>query len=329
MLQYSYRSGAPATSRKRTPADQSWSDYSAIVDRPRLQWPNGARVALWVCPNILHYEFVPPPDAWVNAWGRSPAPDVMMYARQDYAHRVGFWRMLKLLDKHHVKCTAVVNADALRHNPEVCAATVERGWAYLAHGINNTRFIYGHTAAAERRYWREMLDTVQELTGVRMKGAGGPGPQAATEHTPDLLAEAGFVYHADWFHDDQPAPLNVRRGQLISLPYAVDTNDAPFLGSAFEAEDFADAVMRQFDQLMDDGAHSGRVMCLSLHPALFGQPQRIRHLERILDHLLSHPLVWQASGDEIAEHYVAHHLDAMRGHLAETANVAALTKERP
>src|SRR5690606_35635077 len=29
--------------------------YSPVVERPKLSWPTGARVAVWVCPNIEHY----------------------------------------------------------------------------------------------------------------------------------------------------------------------------------------------------------------------------------------------------------------------------------
>ena len=29
--------------------------YQAIVDRPPMRWPNGARVAVWVIPNIEHF----------------------------------------------------------------------------------------------------------------------------------------------------------------------------------------------------------------------------------------------------------------------------------
>ena len=29
--------------------------YQAIVDRPRVKWPNDARVAVWVIPNIEHF----------------------------------------------------------------------------------------------------------------------------------------------------------------------------------------------------------------------------------------------------------------------------------
>ena len=30
-------------------------DYSPIVDRPVIKWPNNARVAFWVAPNVEHY----------------------------------------------------------------------------------------------------------------------------------------------------------------------------------------------------------------------------------------------------------------------------------
>jgi allantoinase len=31
-------------------------DYLPIIDRPIIKWPNNARVAFWVAPNIEHYE---------------------------------------------------------------------------------------------------------------------------------------------------------------------------------------------------------------------------------------------------------------------------------
>ena len=34
-------------------------DYSPIIDRPKITWPNNARVAFWVAPNVEHYEYLP------------------------------------------------------------------------------------------------------------------------------------------------------------------------------------------------------------------------------------------------------------------------------
>ena len=42
-------------SRPMIPSERA--EYSAIVDRKPLRWPNGARVAVWVIPNIEHFLF--------------------------------------------------------------------------------------------------------------------------------------------------------------------------------------------------------------------------------------------------------------------------------
>jgi peptidoglycan/xylan/chitin deacetylase (PgdA/CDA1 family) len=319
MLQYGYRSNAPILRSARAPDGVDLVEYSPIIDRPKIRWPGEARLALWICPNILYYEYVAQPNQWLEMWTRMPQPDVLAYGRQDYGNRVGFWRMLEVLDRRRIRCTAVVNAEALRRFPEIRDAAVERDWRYLGHGINNSRFTYGFDYDAERTYYAEMRDTIEALTGVRMSGTGGPGPQASTEATPDVLAELGFLYHSDWFHDDQPFPLRVRSGRLISLPYSIELNDAPFLGTAFEGEHFLDAVRRQFDRLYAEGEESGRVMCISIHPALIGQPQRVRFLDEALEYIGSFPGVWQATGDEIAAHYVANCYDEMAAHLASAA----------
>lgn len=313
MLQYSYRPNFPPTRRSRTTTDQAWVDYDPIVDRPPLRWPNDANLAVLVCPAILDYEFVPPEDPWLNPWARTPAPDVLGFSRQEFGNRVGFWRVLKLLDRFAIRPSAVVNVDALVRYPDIVAAIKERMWDVLGHGMSNTRFIYDYDEAAERAYYRIMLDRVETLTGVRMKGMGGSGPQAGTENTCDLLAEAGFLYQGDWYMDDQPFPLRVRSGRLIAMPYPADMmNDVTALAWA-EADAYCDAVKAQFDRLYREGETSGRVLTLALHPALIGQPQRIGQLERILDYITSFPKIWQATGAEIAEHYMAnYHDDALR-----------------
>jgi allantoinase len=309
MLQYNYRPNFPPTRQTRKGADQSWVDYDPIVDRPPLRWPDNAQLAVMICPAILDYEFVPPENAWLNPWARTPPPDVLGYSRQEFGNRVGFWRVLRLFDKYNVRPTAVVNVDALERYPNIVAAITERRWDILGHGVSNTRFIYDYDEVAERAYYRDMLEKVEGLTGIRMKGMGGSGPQAGTQSTPDLLAEAGFLYQGDWYMDDQPFPLRVRAGKLIAMPYPADMmNDVTALASS-EADEYADNVRRQFDRLYQEGAKSGRVLTLAIHPALIGQPQRIGYLEQILAHITSQPGVWHATGAEIADYYMANYYD--------------------
>ena len=68
-------------------------DYAPINDRPIIKWPNNARVAFWVSPNVEFYEY-PPPSTYRNPW--PPHPDVLHYSYRDYGNRVGFWRMLEV-----------------------------------------------------------------------------------------------------------------------------------------------------------------------------------------------------------------------------------------
>ena len=153
-----------------------------------------------------------------------------------------------------------------------------------------------------------MLRIIRDLTGIEMKGMGGPGPQAATENTPDLLAETGFLYYADLFHDDQPFPIRVKSGKLISMPYSVEVNDVPILSTAYEADAYLEIVRRQFDRLYAEG---GRVMCITVHPAVIGQAQRAKYVDLALQYVKSFPDVWFATGAQIAEHYMANCYDAV------------------
>lgn len=318
MLQYSYRPNFPPTQRTRTGADQSWIDYLPITQRPPLVWPNGARTAVMICPNVLYYELMPPGDPWINPWARM-TPDVMMHGRQEFGARVGFWRLAEILDRYSVPCTAVLNIEALRKYPNIRDAIVARKWDILGHGMSNTRFICGMSLDEERAYYLEMRRIVREETGIEMAGMGGPGPQAATENTPDLLAETGFLYYADLFHDDQPFPVNVRSGRLISMPYSVEVNDVPVFSTANEGEDFVNIVRRQFDRLHAEG---GSVMCMAVHPAVAGQAQRAKYVDEALRYLTSQSDVWFATGRQIAEHYLANCYDAVAARIAQAKAAA-------
>ena len=57
-------------------------------------------------------------------------------------------------------------------------------------------------------------------------------------------------------------------------------------------------------------------MCIAIHPFMIGRPHRIGYLDEILDYILSHDSVWQATTDEIAEYYMEHYHDKAVKHAA-------------
>jgi allantoinase len=298
-----------------TVSDPGYYDYSPIVDRPRLTWPGDARVAVWVAPNIEFYEWLPPRNPIKAAWPRGQ-PDVLGYSLRDYGNRVGIWRVLEVLDRHRVRESVALNVALCDHHPEIIDACRARGWEFFSHGIYNTRYLYGMDEAQERHVIEDAIATVLRHTGQRIAGWLSPA-LTNTERTPELLAEYGLRYACDFFHDDQPFPLNVKHGRLISLPYSLETNDGTVYGRRLASpREYGDILRAQFDQLYAEGAESGRVMCVPLHPFLSGQPHRLGALDRALAHITAHPEVWLATGAEIADWYYAHHYERMVAHLA-------------
>ena len=298
--------------------------YLPITDRPRIRWPNDARVALWIAPNVEHYEFLPPRDPQRNTWTRSPHPDVQGYGYRDYGNRVGFWRMAEVLDQFGIVATASTNLAVFDHSPEVGAAMVERGWEIMSHGIYNTRYISSIDQTAERAFYIECIEALRSHTGQQLRGMLGPAV-SNTAATPDLMAEAGLIYHADWFHDDQPVPLATRSGQqLVSVPYSMELNDVPVFTQHFDTSEFVAMAKAQLDVLRreaDDDA-GGRVMCVALHPYLMGMPHRVDGLAAMLDYLMSHDDVWQTTASRIAEHFLDHHYDNFIAHEPEPTSMS-------
>jgi len=71
------------------------------------------------------------------------------------------------------------------------------------------------------------------------------------------------------------------------------------------ADGFRQMICDQFDVLYREGAKSGRVMAIALHPYLIGVPHRIGALDAALKYISRHKKVWKATGSEIARHYLA------------------------
>jgi allantoinase len=289
-------------------------DYTAINDRPKITWPNNARVAFWVAPNIEHYEYTP--------LSRPKQPDIPHYVRNDYGNRIGFWRMMDLLNKYGIRGCTCLNLGVLDHFPEVRQAMIDADWRYMAHGVYNTRPLYGYTVEQERAYWADFIATVKKYTGKQVKGRLGGGG-GYTDNTDDLMAEAGCTYHTSWIIDDQPVPIKVKGGQrFIYVPYSGQTNDVIIQMADRETDFFYQQVKDQFDTLYREGADSGRVMCVSLHPQMIGRPNSAKYLDEMLKYVLGHDGVWLTTADEIADYYLEHHYDEYMNFVAERARKA-------
>ena len=295
------------------------SPYAPIVDRPVIRWPGNARVAVWVAPNIEFKDFMPEPNYgdkgfYRSSYERTPLPDIMTYGSHDYGNRVCFWRMLEVFDQNKIRCTVSLNHGVLDLFPELRDAMVKRDYDFMSHGIFNNRYLNHLSIDQERAFYKDCVESLKRHTGKTLKGMLTPGV-SPTENTPDLMAEAGLIYNADWGHDDQPFPMKVKSGRLISMPYNLDLNDGTFQRFGCPPKYWAQCVKDQFDVMYAEGAENATQICVSLHPALIGHPSRIDYLNEVLSYIMSHDGVWQTTADDIAQHYMDNYYDTMVSHL--------------
>jgi len=288
--------------------DNQLFDYSPIIRRPRLELPNGARLAFWIGVNVEHFE-VDKPSTSLNPGTAMLQPDPLNFGWRDYGTRVGIFRMMELFDSLGIRASVLLNADVCTRYPAIIEEGNKRGWAWLAHGKNNSTLQADMSLEDERALLTEVVGTIRESTGRRPRGWLGPA-LSETFNTPDLLAELGIDYICDWCNDDQPYPMKVKSGRMISVPYAIEVNDIPaFLGKGFAADQFQQMIVDQFDALYAEGEQSARVMCIALPPFIMGQPFRIKYLRQALEYITSHDDVWLATGDEIADWYYERYYD--------------------
>jgi allantoinase len=278
--------------------------YSAIVDRPPLKLPDGARVAVWVCINVEEWDFgAPMARALLPApQGASVTPDIPNYSWYEHGMRVGFWRFKEVLDRHAIKATVSLNSNVCASTPRIVEACLESDWELMGHGVVQRVL---PKEPDERATIRRTIDQIQQFSGRKVRGWMGPGLHE-TYDTPDVLTEEGIEYCADWVNDVQPYPMRVKRGSLISIPYTVELNDIPiYLVQHHRSPELFERALDEFETLYREGAHSARVMCVSVHPYITGAAHRITYFDRIFQDLKQRDGVVFMRAAEILDWYKA------------------------
>ena len=278
------------------------ADYSNIFERPRLSLPGNARIAVWVIINVEEWDINEPMARTILPvpQGRSVVPDIPNYAWYDYGMRVGFWRLKRVLDRHAIRATVSLNASVCLTYPHLVEESLKSGWEMMGHGFVQ-RVI--NAEPDQREVIRRSMSTIQEFAGSAPRGWMGPG-LAETLDTPDILAEEGIQYVCDWCNDDQPYPMKVKSGRLVSIPYTLELNDIPIYAvQHHRSPEIFERARDQFDTLYREGAESVRVMAISTHPYITGVPHRIKYFDMIFDYIRQFEGAVFMTGSEILDWY--------------------------
>jgi len=227
-------------------------------------------------------------------------PDLPNWSWHEYGNRVGFWRIADALKQRGIIPTMPVNGRVMETRERIARYARDEGWEFMGHG-----YVQGpmHRVEDQRAAIRRTLDAIKDYTGKPAVGWESPG-LTETYETIDLLAEEGIQYVADWVLDDQPFEIETRAGNVLSVPYSVETNDITMMAIQHHTSD--EMLIRsrnQFDRLYAESEQITRVMCISTHPYITGVPHRIGYFEELLDHVQSRSDVAIWTGEQVMNWY--------------------------
>ena len=129
-----------------------------------------------------------------------------------------------------------------------------------------------------------------------------PPPGNSESHAAlDLLALGRIPYVCDWINKAMHYPLKTGQGSFYTMPHSHEIDDRLILLQYHHSErDFTEQVKDQFDTLYKEAdKYGGRILSITLHPWVIGQPYRIKPLEEALSYIMGHKDVWCATGSEI------------------------------
>jgi peptidoglycan/xylan/chitin deacetylase (PgdA/CDA1 family) len=300
-------------------------DYIPLPHRRPLKWPGEARVALILTFNLETWDLVKDTDKPYYAGGPAILPDTLPgnipdfpnYTWREYGQRVGIWRLFDLFDEMGVKASCTTNAVTFERRKAMTDAVLERGWELLAHNWEQGELLtsFAHAPDMERDVILRSLAQFEAYTGRKAKGWLSSSLRG-TLQTADILAEQCCTFYCDIMNDDQPYLLRTSAGPIVSVPYSNEINDFTFITRKnYTTDQFRDALIEELDVLYAEGAQSGRIMNVGLHPHVSGRAHRVRALREFIAHAKSLPGVWWATREEIAEWYLAHHEEHIPGQL--------------
>ena len=291
---------------RRPGMDHALYEYSPLPMRPPLRWPGGTKVAFWVILYLEEWELDPPAGSHrppgIQGVREAIFPDYRTYSLREFGNRVGFFRVAAALDELGLRPTVAANASLVRTCPRVIEECMKRGWEIAAHGTHATRMITSRMSEDdERAHIAGAVEDLRRVTGTRPQGWIGQDFGESTR-TPQLVAEQGLEYLADWANDEQPYPM--LGGRLVSLPQQANWDGLQLLWlRQVSSGRYPGIVGAACDRLLADGATSGRMLSLGVHPWLSGQAHRFKYLRAALEDLSRRPGVWHADGRSIAAHY--------------------------
>ncbi len=267
---------------------------------------------------------------WIGSYGGADSPDDI--SRGMFAGEVGSLRLVKLFDRLGIKTTWFIPGHSIETFPKEMTAVAAAGHEIGIHGYTHENPIE-MTREQETEVLDKSIELVTKLSGKRPTGYVAPWWEFSNV-TNELLLERGIKYDHSLMHDDH-TPYYVRvgdswtkidyakkpsewmvplqRGQetdLIEIPANWHLDDLPpmmFIKKSPNSHGFVnprdiEQMWRdQFDWVYREQDYA--VFPMTIHPDVSGRPHVLAMLERLYQHMASHPGVRFVTMNEMADDF--------------------------
>ena len=280
---------------------------------PDPKWPNGARLALNMVVNFEEGSESTMAEDGLTEKGLTEMPtsdvkdrDLGAESMFEYGARVGFWRILRMLEERNLPMTVFGCALALERHPTAAAAIRRAGFDVCCHGWRWIKH-YELAEGEERDHIQRAVASLTRTMGERPVGwYCRYAPSVNTRRL--LVEEGGFLYDSDSYSDELPYWVRVGDKQHLVVPYTMTNNDSKYMRSAMTTSDQFFTLCRDaFDLLYAEGKTQPKMMSVGLHMRITGHPARAAGLARFLDHVIRQEDVWVCRRLDIARHWHEHH----------------------
>lgn len=236
-------------------------------------------------------------SVWMESFGKSSP---VYLSRGEYGAEVGVPRILKLLDKYHIKGTFFIPGHTIDTYPQICKEIAERGHEISHHG-------YMHEDPTDLSYEKEeaiMLKGLEALDkiGVKPMGYRSPGFDFSP-NTMEILEKYGFRYDSSLMGNDyypycpRYCKVNFDKGNefgeaasLVEMPVSWYLDDFPHsefimsrTGMKPQSQIF-EIWKAHFDYGIENVQQG--MMDVAMHPQVIGRPHNIMMLENFINYIL-------------------------------------------
>jgi peptidoglycan/xylan/chitin deacetylase (PgdA/CDA1 family) len=278
-------------------------------DRPgRIHWPNNGPLCLHVYLTAEWSANRPLADSQA-IYKR----DLSLESEQDqYTFTVGVWRAARLLDKHGIKGSIFPSSGMVDKYPDLFRELASKGHEIVGRSFDQGVPPPHLNAENERMDIQRASQLVEKVVGKKPVGWISPGAKC-TDRTPDLLADAGYLWFGDLKGDDLPYGIKTKNGKkIVVIPHRTMTSndfaifpEVTSLKGFRSGNDAYEFVKDFFDSYYQLGREEyPTALTYGIHPMRSAIPDRIGVHDRFFDYVRKHQDVWVARYQDMAEHWM-------------------------